>query len=476
MMTLLSKTNLGDFNHIVVGSVIRAPYFGSNNNSLNSSCNITSASSSAAIIHTTTTFTTKAIISTIDSSTNVVSLLFDPNQLRPSKPLVPQEQASFLLTPTPSSEILKDMKNNKNEILLEQDDVPFHVLQKLLPFENEKDQETSFIENTSNNTTKREYSIDEIATNEMFLEEVDDVIDINKNIINTTDSTSSSYKDIIAKIQARMIVGYKLKADQILKLHDPSCALLYYEMALHYSSRLQIGSSIIIKRSGRPIIAEVDCITEGDTIDITFVESGEEITITKKDVLLTLLTPSSSPFNDNTSTTNGGTIELEHIQERILLNMSRCFTMLAQVDSYPEMTLRYYKAAILSCTLAITCFQYYSQHCHEEVEYNYTTNADTNNEISKTRSSASYQTLQTEEKARYIRANAYMSIGMNQHAINDLQNIISRQNASSNQNDAKKMLCNLRAKLEIQKRKDKKLAKEMCKWVDKATNSSSGTK
>jgi hypothetical protein len=226
----------------------------------------------------------------------------------------------------------------------------------------------------------------------------------------------------------------KEQGDALLRLKDYSAAVTQYEAALAITSSLALGGTVIINDgTGRTVLAEVDCIDNenGDkkcTADVTIVPSGDEKTIdASKEILLCLL--------DN---------DEERLQERILLNLSRCLVQLADIDGSTNSTraTKYRKAVVLGCTLALNCASYAAE-------------GDGNGGIG------------TETKARLIRAGAYLDLGKSKHATADAKHVL-KLDASNVQ--AQKLLRNVERRDIQRKRTDRKLAKDVCKWVNTATN------
>jgi hypothetical protein len=227
----------------------------------------------------------------------------------------------------------------------------------------------------------------------------------------------------IADDESLTVAEWKDRGDELLRLGDASAAASYYEMALSKSSTLQIGSTIITKMGGYPKLAEVDCL-EDDSLDVTLVESGEE-TITHSQILLCLLEP-----------------DTEKCQERILLNLARCLLQLADLD-HPtsESRPKYLKAAVLACTLALTVISFVN---------------DDEKEIP-----ANSQT------AWILRAKAQAALAKWPHALSDAKKVVK-----AGHKQGRKLLDDIERQQRQKVKTDKKLAKEVCKWVETATSDS----
>ena len=225
----------------------------------------------------------------------------------------------------------------------------------------------------------------------------------------------------------------KEQGDALLRLKDYSAAVAWYEAALAATSSLDLGGTVIINDgTGRAVLAEVDCIDEEDTkctADVTIVSGGEEKTVdAAKEILLCLLE------NDKE----------ERLQERILLNLSRCLLQLASADGSTDAVraTKYRKAAILGCTLALSCASY-------------------------ARKSSDNVRIDTESKARLIRAGAYLDLGKAKHATADVKHVLK---TDMNNVQAKKLMRDIERRDVQRKRTDKRLAKDVCRWVNTATD------
>jgi hypothetical protein len=228
----------------------------------------------------------------------------------------------------------------------------------------------------------------------------------------------------IADDDSLTVAEWKDRGDQLLRLGDASAAASYYEMALSKSSNLQIGSTVITKIGGYPKLAEVDCV-EVDSLDVTLVESGEESTITHSQILLCLLEP-----------------DAEKCQERILLNLARCLLQLADLDhATSESRPKYLKAAVLACTLALTVISFASGD-----EPDIPANSQT---------------------AWILRAKAQAALSKWPHALSDAKKVVK-----AGHKQGRKLLDDIERQQRQKVKTDKKLAKEICKWVETATSDS----
>lgn len=209
---------------------------------------------------------------------------------------------------------------------------------------------------------------------------------------------------------------WKSRADQLLKLGDASAAASYYEEALYVSSNLSIGATSVVCVNGFLRLCEVDCVEDNGptvTVDATFLDDGEERQLNKSQLLLTLME------NDG-----------ERLQERVLLNLTRCMLQLADLDGSNRQS--YAKAAVLGATIALTV----ATHGVDEL---LPTSAQT---------------------ALTLRFKAYLILSKWKNAVLDVKKLIDVGNK-----DGKRFLTELERKKQQQQRTTKMLAKEMCKLL-----------
>ena len=246
---------------------------------------------------------------------------------------------------------------------------------------------------------------------------------------------------------------HKNHADVLLRLNDYTCAASHYEAALSLissKSNVTIGETCIVRRKGDATIAEVDCIdSDSNQYDVTFVsqngEEEEEATISDKDILL-------SVCSDETT----------YLQPRCLLNLSRCLIKLAEYDTtrgnvgcvgqtkHSTRQEKYRSAAVLGCSITITLCEH----------------------LKETITSADKSLLDSLiGKARLIRCRAFIGRNMLRHAMVDAKKV-SLQNPDDK--EALKLIKDIKAKEVRNKSLDKKISKEVCRWVKKATTTSEG--
>ena len=221
------------------------------------------------------------------------------------------------------------------------------------------------------------------------------------------------------------IADYKSRGDQLLKLGDPSAAIPYYEAGLSKSHCIEIGGSCILAVQGFPQVAEIDCIDD-DSVDVELVASGEERSVKPSQILIAILQD-----------------DPEQLQERILLNLSRCLLQVAELS--PATRPNYLKAAVLACSLVISIAQFHAQNDNNETLPN------------------------TAQTALQLRAKAQASLGKWKNALGDAKLLLKQ---AGNEQQGQRLLHELERQQRIQVKSDKKLAKEVCKWVDTATKAS----
>ena len=306
---------------------------------------------------------------------------------------------NFLITP---KSINRESKNDDDDEV----NVKIDAIQALLPFENENENN-----NNNNNNTNTDTDID------------------------TPNESESTLKPFEKKKSA--IILWKERGDQILRLGDPSSATSYYEKALFNSSNLSIGGTIIISVEGFPRIAEVDCVEvdDGGIIDVTLVSNGEERTVKKSAVLLSIMERDD-----------------DLLQERILLNLTRCMLQLSELDVVNRP--KYLKSAILSTTIAITLSSFRQQQ-----------DDDNNDDDDQSLLQANAQT------ALVLRVKAYSGLSKWSKAIADAKRLLKNGNIQQ----GNKLLSSIERKKKLQLKTDKKLAKDICRLVQSATEATTTT-
>ena len=306
---------------------------------------------------------------------------------------------NFLITP---KSINRESKNDDDD---DEVNVKIDAIQALLPFENENN-------NNNNNNTNTDTDID------------------------TPNESESTLKPLEKKKSA--IILWKERGDQILRLGDPSSATSYYEKALFNSSNLSIGGTIIISVEGFPRIAEVDCVEvdDGGIIDVTLVSNGEERTVKKSAVLLSIMERDD-----------------DLLQERILLNLTRCMLQLSELDVVNRP--KYLKSAILSTTIAIAISSFRQQQ-------------DDDNDNDDDDQSLLQANAQT---ALVLRVKAYSGLSKWSKAIADAKRLLKNGNIQQ----GNKLLSSIERKKKLQLKTDKKLAKDICRLVQSATEATTTT-
>jgi len=248
--------------------------------------------------------------------------------------------------------------------------------------------------------------------------------------------------------------SYKGYGDQLLRLHDYTCAISYYEAALHFvSSKVAvIGGTLVVKKKGHSVIAEVDCVENDEKnnpqYDVTFL-SGEEATISQKEILLAVWAK-----------------DVTFLQPRILLNLSRCLLKLANVDTTRgnascvgenmssaknSRQERYRLAAVRGVSIAMSLCEYH---------------------ILESSDDSAEELDSLAEKARIVRSRAFLDLKKIPNATVDAKKVLAKKPENR---EAQALLADIRAMDAYNKSVDKRLSKEVCRWVQTATNSTKGT-
>ena len=241
--------------------------------------------------------------------------------------------------------------------------------------------------------------------------------------------------------------------DQLLRLNDYTCAISYYEAALGLvSTKVEVGGTVIVRRKGHCVIAEVDSIEDdGDNnilYDVAFPSGEDDVTISQKEVLLAVWTK-----------------DISNVQTKILLNLSRCLLKLADVDvsrgnsgHFGETMStaksgrqdRYRRATVLGCSIAISICDHRASESTDE---------------------SALELNSLREKARIVRSRAFLSLRKIPNATVDVKKVLI-QNATNR--EAKGLLSEIKAAEAHIKLTDKRLSKEFCQWVITATDRSNG--
>lgn len=307
------------------------------------------------------------------------------------------------------------------------------------------------------NTTTDKMDDSEDDEVDIPISEVQSLLPMEKQIINyfqkcnnEMDSSSNDNSFFFTALQ------YKECGDSLMRLRDYQASIEMYEAGIFETcKKVEIGGTIILNRKGNPVLAEIDCIEEKHSttngkktttyLDVTHIsgEEEEETVVLETQVLLVIMS------NDTEN----------RLQERILLNMARCLLQLAQQfdinDNNKDIKNKnrhspegYRKAAILACTLVLAC-----------VSFNNHVNG-----IKETEMSTSL-----EEKARILRAMAYKEdSNYYKHAMMDLKKVIQMNKRNNNQSNsqAEKLLAQIQNTQAKRKQLDRKLAKDVCKWIE----------
>jgi len=222
------------------------------------------------------------------------------------------------------------------------------------------------------------------------------------------------------------LLVWKERGDELFRLHDHNAAAFFYEKVLRLTSDIQIGATVLVKAAtGHVVTAEIDCIDEDDQVDISFLESGEEATFPKSKILLAV--------DDGDS---------DSLQERILLNLTRCLLQLAETTSTKNRRPLYFRSAVLGCTLALALSDLHSKNVG---------NANVSSNTPKT--------------ALLLRSQAQAGLQKFPHAKADLKRLLALD--PDHKEGLRQMQLLERQKAKVAKT-NKRLAKDVSHWVQAA--------
>ncbi|KAL3802087.1 hypothetical protein HJC23_010843 [Cyclotella cryptica] len=256
------------------------------------------------------------------------------------------------------------------------------------------------------------------------------------------------------------VESYKNKADELLRQHDYAYAISYYEAALRRSSsRYHVGSTLVVRRKGHCVIAELDCIEteeeEDDSrYDVTYVLPVWDI----------LLVVGGDPEEGKRRGKRDKTSAEKFVQPRILLNLCRCLLRLAEIDADASSSssssssftnnhrISYRKAAVLGASIAITLCEYHSNH----------TDAGSPTRV---------LLASLLEKARIVRSTAFLELGKFPNALADVK-WVHHQNQSHR--EAAELWRDIQYAEKYKRRADKRLSRDVCRWVQSATGGDGG--
>ncbi|KAL7578846.1 hypothetical protein ACA910_016066 [Epithemia clementina (nom. ined.)] len=297
--------------------------------------------------------------------------------------------------------------------------------------------------------------------------------------------------------------------DALMKLGDEPSAIPYYERALSVSGfprrnlTIEVGSTIVLQVPSKTkegnawivLLAEVDCVETDDNV----VFSMDLTTLAKLDPFhnqrFFLLDEEQTVVWDSRQQFILPILSKDvknRLQERTLLNLTRCFLQLAaefqdrkggggghdmistkSVSTNLSLAAAYLNSAIVSTTLVEAIAQYYQQHPQK---------------FDETPSSHSNETTSREENHRWaatallLRAKAWLWKGQYALALADTERLLEAENKSGDSTSAAALSPKLLREAQhlhqqiLQERKTaskqtRKLVKEVCRWIDGATTS-----
>lgn len=443
------------FDTISVGSRVRAPF--STQSQQNKNKQSSTSSGDDDHCDESAVYYCLATVATIDDSK--VSLIYD-NQFTTTK------ESSKIIS---RFFVKEESEDDSLDLVLEVDDILESSLIPLFPFEQEEKQDTS--------------------------------------------------QDVKQKIKEELTqaVYYKENADTLFRIHDYLGAIQWYEKALSIilnssfsslftsslsSNNIQIGSSVIISPHQEEEelndgvksheffrLADIDCI-DGDDIDVTFIGVGqdgdeeEESTINKNQIIMTL---------DASSTTSSSSSspEIHLLKERILLNLTKCFLKYADFIKHhltPALLVSsnnnsivnkitpvssYRKAAIFTSKLAVLAFSFHAEENNTKKSMNYLRKA----RMLLCKSYLDHGNLKLAKQE----FDAIVSLSLTKSSISRSSTATQATDDSSSpvpiimDKELKRLKKQLHDQSILEKTRNKKLAKDMCKWLDNVTNSKKDT-
>jgi tetratricopeptide (TPR) repeat protein len=233
------------------------------------------------------------------------------------------------------------------------------------------------------------------------------------------EADSSSRNSALVLHKDKSATEWKECGDVLLREKDAAAAVGFYELALRRTSRVRVGSTVLVQRANKAgpsaiVRADVDCINKDDnTVDLTMEDNddGAEETVPAKHVRLSI-----DP-------------NLADLQERILLNLSRCLLQLAdQCPSHRRSA--YLQGARLGCTMALAI-----------------------------------PDATKPESSWLLRSKAYAASNKFPQALADVQNVLSM---NPNHLEGQTLLKDLERRKAAVAKTNKRLAKDVSQWVQSA--------
>ncbi|KAG7340026.1 hypothetical protein IV203_006430 [Nitzschia inconspicua] len=292
--------------------------------------------------------------------------------------------------------------------------------------------------------------------------DIQQLLPFEQQLIDETDTTTSHYRN--DDTDHTSVEIWKERGDALLRLGDASAAASYYERGLFQSSRVTVGGTVVISLDGFPKIADVDCIDTSQQVqqqdqdqqqqllDISIVDTGEERTISRSDVLLGI-------WENDT----------QQLQERMLLNLSRCMLQLADIESNEFVVqsnnnrTKYLKAAVLATTLVVTLASFHDTQQQQQQQQQLQTYGQQTSSSSPLPSPDSLTT--NAQTALILRIKAQTALSKWKQAKQDANKLIK----AGNSQQGNKLLQSIERKRNLALQLDKRLAKQMCRLVQSTT-------
>jgi tetratricopeptide (TPR) repeat protein len=271
----------------------------------------------------------------------------------------------------------------------------------------------------SSSSGEEEVVVARTEISELFEFEGHDFLQTSRPTMMSEDVDSSSRNSALLLHKDKSATDWKECGDVLLREKDAAAAVGFYELALRRTSRVRVGSTVLVQRANKAgpsaiVRADVDCINKDDnTVDLTMEDNDgeEEETVPAKHVRLSI-----DP-------------DLADLQERILLNLSRCLLQLAdQCPSHRRSA--YLQGARLGCTMALAI-----------------------------------PDATKPESSWLLRSKAYAASNKFPQALVDVQHVLSM---NPNNLEGQKLLNDLEHRKAAVAKTNKRLAKDVSQWVQSA--------
>ena len=220
---------------------------------------------------------------------------------------------------------------------------------------------------------------------------------------------------------SELVLQYKSHGDILLKTGDPASAVPFYEEALQRLNKIELGGGCVVKEKGFLRYAEIDCI-DANQLDLCIPESGREFSCSVSSVIIF--------------------ISHDPVQSLILLNLTRCLVSLSEIASASQMKRRpaFLKAAVLASSIVVT---------------------------KESRNKEDAGATKRRNTALLLRSRSQLGLSKFQQARADARNVL--QSIPDHQEAIRLVKLSKEKEMKLQV-SNKKLVREVCKWVDTAAS------